>query len=173
MALSAAFAGAEDRAGDAVSRKGRAGCHRRSTADERQIAEKVIAAAGDRIKVAGDILAFDDFFRADDQLAYDEPAFEKHIRKADAAELLAKFRDRLATAEPFDVPTLEALMQQFVAAEGIKIGQIIHAVRVAVTGKSVGLGLFDTLAILGRERALRRIEQAMARLSQANCGNRA
>ena len=127
-------------------------------AEQRQIAEKVIAAAGDRIKVAGDILAFDDFFRADDQLIYDEPSFDKHIRQADAAALLAKFRDRLATAEPFDAPTLEAAMQQFVAAEGIKIGQIIHPVRVAVTGKSVGLGLFDTLAILGRERALRRIE---------------
>ena len=37
-------------------------------------------------------------------------------------------------------------------AEGIKIGQIIHAVRVAVTGKAVGFGLFETLAILGKER---------------------
>ena len=57
-------------------------------------------------------------------------------------------------------------MQQFVAAEGIKIGQIIHPVRVAVTGKSVGLGLFDTLAILGKQRALRRIELAMSRATQ-------
>jgi len=131
------------------------------TVEQRQIAEKVIAAAGDRIKVAGDILAFDDFFRPDDQLAYDEPSFEKHIRKADAVALLGRFRDSFATTEPFDVPTLEATMQQFIAAEVIKINHIIHAVRVAVTGKSVGLGLFDTLAILGRERALRRIERAM------------
>jgi glutamyl-tRNA synthetase len=131
------------------------------TTEQRRTAEKVIAAAGDRIKVAGDILAFDDFFRDDDQLAYDEPSFEKHIRKADAAALLGRFRDCLATAEPFDVPTLESTMQAFVAAEGIKISQIIHPVRVAVTGKSVGLGLFDTLAILGRERVLRRIERAM------------
>ena len=54
-------------------------------------------------------------------------------------------------------------MHEFVAAEGIKIGEIIHAVRVAVTGKSVGLGLFDTLAILGRESALRRIDRALAK----------
>ena len=132
--------------------------------EQRQIAEKVIAAAGDRIKVAGDILAFDDFFRGDDQLIYDEPSFDKYVRNPDAAALLTKFRDCLATVEPFDVPTLEATMQQFVAAEGIKIGQIIHPVRVAVTGKSVGLGLFDTLAILGRQRALRRIEVTMARI---------
>jgi glutamyl-tRNA synthetase len=123
----------------------------------------VIVAAGDRIKVAGDVLAFPEFFQNDDPLAYDEQAFEKHLREGDGSALLAKFRERLATVEPFDVPTLESLMQGFVADEQIKIGQIIHPVRVAVTGKSVGLGLFDTLAILGQQRCLRRIDRAMAR----------
>ena len=101
------------------------------------------------------------FLPDDDELEYDEQAVEKHLRQGGGSELLAKFRDRLAAAEPFDAATLEALMHNFVAAEQIKIGQIIHAVRVAVTGKSVGLGLFDTLAILGRERSLRRIENAI------------
>ncbi len=133
------------------------------TLDEQQTTEKVITAAGDRIKVAGDILAFADFFQNDDQLVYDEPAFDKHIRQGDGTELLAKFRDRLAAAESFDAATLESLMQQFVAQEQIKIGQVIHPVRVAVTGKAVGLGLFDSLAILGKERCLRRIERALAR----------
>ena len=59
--------------------------------------------------------------------------------------------------------TLEAAMQEFVAAEQIKIGQIIHAVRVAVTGKSIGLGVFDSLAILGKPRCLRRIKRALAK----------
>jgi glutamyl-tRNA synthetase len=136
--------------------------HSPPAADEIQTAEKVILAAGDRIKVAGDILAFADFFQDDDQLPYDEAAFAKHLRQGGASGLLAKFRDRLSAVEPFDATTLEALMKEFVAAEQIKIGQVIHAVRVAVTGKAVGLGLFDTLAILGRERCLRRIERALA-----------
>jgi glutamyl-tRNA synthetase len=135
-----------------------------SSADQLAVLEKVIVAAGDRIKVAGDVLAFPEFFQNDNQLTYDEQAFEKHLREGDGAALLAKFRERLATAEPFDVPTLESLMQGFVADEQIKIGQIIHPVRVAVTGKSVGLGLFDTLAILSQQRCLRRIDRAMARL---------
>jgi glutamyl-tRNA synthetase len=134
-----------------------------SSADQSAVLEKVIVAAGDRIKVAGDVLAFPEFFQNDDPLAYDEQAFEKHLREGDGSALLAKFRERLATVEPFDVPTLESLMQGFVADEQIKIGQIIHPVRVAVTGKSVGLGLFDTLAILGQQRCLRRIDRAMAR----------
>ena len=55
-------------------------------------------------------------------------------------------------------------MHDFVAAEQVKLGQVIHAVRVAVTGKSIGLGLFDTLAILGRERCLARIDRALERI---------
>jgi glutamyl-tRNA synthetase len=51
-----------------------------------------------------------------------------------------------------------------VAAEGIKTGQIVHPLRVAVTGKSIGPGLFDTLAILGRDTCLLRIDAALARL---------
>jgi len=127
------------------------------TAEQQELIAKVIAAAGDRIKVSGDILAFDDFFQADDKIGFDEKAFDKHMN-AEGLELLAKFRDRLVKVESFDATTLDAMMHDFVATKGIKISQIIHPVRVAVTGKSIGLGLFDTLAILGRERSLRRIK---------------
>ncbi len=51
-------------------------------------------------------------------------------------------------------------MHAFVAEQGIKIADIIHPVRVAVTGKSVGFGLFDTLAILGKPQSLARIDRA-------------
>jgi glutamyl-tRNA synthetase len=131
------------------------------TGEESAIVEQVAAAAGDRIKTAGDVLAFDDFFRADDQLIYDEKALAKYLT-GDGRALLARFRGRLAAVEPFAAAPLDAAMHDFVAAEGIKIGQIIHPVRVAATGKSVGLGLFDTLAILGKDRALRRIDRALA-----------
>ena len=103
---------------------------------------------------------------SESRLRYNEAAFEKRIRKPpEAAGLLRKFRDRLATLEPFDAATLDKEMQDFVRAEGIAIGQIIHALRVAVTGKAIGFGLFDTFAILGRERSLARIDQALKRLS--------
>ena len=128
---------------------------------------KILEAAGDRVKVAGDILDYDDFFVEQD-LPYDEKAFQKRILKpADAVSLLAKFRAVLAEAESFDTATLEELLRQFVEQQGIKMGQIIHAVRVAVTGKPVGFGLFETLAILGRDRSLKRIDRCLA-LAQAS-----
>jgi glutamyl-tRNA synthetase len=126
---------------------------------------QIVAAAGDRIKVAGDVLDYRDFLVPDDQLAYDAAAFEKRLRKPpEARGLLAKFRERLAAAEAFDAASLEKLLNDFVQAEGIAVGQIIHAVRVAVTGKAVGFGLFETLAILGKEHGLARIDRALARL---------
>ncbi|HEY4311151.1 MAG TPA: glutamate--tRNA ligase [Pirellulales bacterium] len=124
---------------------------------------QVITAAGDRLKVAGDILDFSDFFLPDDQLRYDEAAFEKQLRDEEAAARLARFRDRLAKAEGFDPAALEKTLQQFVTDEEIGVGKIIHAIRVAVTGKAVGFGLFETLAHLGRETSIARIDRALAR----------
>ena len=124
----------------------------------------IVEAAGDRISIAGDILQYDDFFVADDALAYDEKRIEKRLSKPPEAKgLLAKFREQLADIEPFDQATLEPALKGFVESEEIQIGQIIHALRLAVTGKAVGFGMFDILAILGKEACLRRIDLALAR----------
>ena len=126
--------------------------------------KQIAQAAGDRIKVAGDILDYADFFVPDDKLTYDDVGFEKHIRKPpEAAVLLKKFRDQLASLDTFDAASLEKKLHDFVQAERIGIGQIIHALRVAVTGKSVGFGVFDSLAILGKQHCLARIDQALKR----------
>ena len=96
--------------------------------------------------------------------SYDDKAFDKRIRAAAAAELLGRFRIQLEAVDPFDAATLDGMMHRFIEAEAITVGQIIHAVRVAVTGKAIGFGLFDVLAILGREASLARIDRALARL---------
>jgi glutamyl-tRNA synthetase len=134
-------------------------------AEERQRAAAVVAAANERLKLAGDVLDYPELFLGDDELVYDEKAFDKRIRNApDAAGLLAALAAELAAAPAFDAAALEALCARFVAARGLGLGQIVHAVRVAVSGKAVGFGLFDILAILGRERVAARIERALARL---------
>ncbi len=134
-------------------------------ADMRLRVTQILQAAGDRIKVAGDILDHSSFFVPDDQLTYDEQAFEKRLRKPpEAASLLTKFRGQLASTDPFDAPTLEKRLHEFVQAEGIQIGQIIHALRVAITGKAIGFGVFESLAILGKDSCIARIERSLARL---------
>jgi glutamyl-tRNA synthetase len=138
-----------------------------SPGDVQEMLRQIIEAAGDRIKVAGDIIDYAAFFQADDQFPYDDKAFDKRICKPpEAARLLTGFRDRLAASTAADAGSMEKLVQDFVQAEGIEIGQIIHALRVAVTGKAVGFGLFESLAVLGRERAVARINRALGRLAK-------
>jgi len=124
---------------------------------------QILTAAGDRVKIAGDILDYDDFFVDDASLVYDEKSFNKRLRNAEGAqELLREFQQCLAAVEPFEPEEIERSLKAFVEERGIKIGQVVHAVRVAVTGKGVGFGLFETIAILGRERSLARIDRALS-----------
>jgi glutamyl-tRNA synthetase len=126
---------------------------------------QVVQAAGDRIKVAGDVLEYTNFFLPDEKLAYEEKDFDKRIRKpAEARGLLTRFRDRLIKEQPSDAASWEKLVQDFVQAEGVQLGQIIHALRVAATGKAVGFGLFESLAVLGKAHVLVRLERALARV---------
>lgn len=130
--------------------------------------QSIVIAAGDRIQIAGDILEFDDFFVDDQDLIFDEKAFGKRILKPeDAVDLLRGLREKLSGIEQFDIKTTEVVVKSFVEERGIKIGQIINALRVAVTGKGVGFGTFDTLSILGRDRCLNRIDLAIARAESA------
>jgi len=145
---------------------------------EREKARAIVAAAGERFKLAGDILDYEEFYVADDALTYDERAFDKRIRNAPGApRLLAALRDELRrgalSESPFDSPfaeiadALEGRFLHFTQSHDIGLGDIVHAVRVAVSGKAVGFGLFDILAILGRERVVARIDRALARLAAA------
>ena len=132
--------------------------------DELYRVARVVAAAGERIKVAGDIVGYAEFFQADDAFPYDEKAFRKRIAADGAGARLARFRAALETVEPYDAEALDGAMHRFVEAEDMPIGRIIHAVRVAVTGKAVGFGLFEGLEILGRDACLARIDRALGEL---------
>ena len=140
-----------------------------ASAAGRELVRGIVAAAADRIKVAGDILDYDEFFVSDAALTYDPKAFDKRIRTAAGAPaLLAELHSALAAlpaGAAFDAAAVEKLLNDFVAARALGLGAIVHAVRVAVAGKPVGFGLFDILALLGRERVLARLARIAGLLS--------
>jgi len=74
---------------------------------------------------------------------------------------LSKFSEQLKSLNDFDSATLETTLKQWIESEGIGIGKIIHGLRVAVTGRPVGLGIFETMAMIGKETVLRRIASAI------------
>jgi glutamyl-tRNA synthetase len=135
------------------------------TEDQASYIRRILASCSDRVKVAGDILQFDDFFVSDDQLVYDQAAWDKKFAgDANARALLADYRPVLASATTFEAAALESQLKEFLAQRNAKIGQIIAALRLAVTGKQVGFGMFETIEILGRDRVLARIDRALAKV---------
>lgn len=126
--------------------------------------EKTVAAAGDRIKVSGDVLDFDEFFADDANFPIDEKAWNKRI--VDDADAVGRLADFLAELEAipeaeFVASTLDAALHAFLEKRELKPAQLIHALRVASTGKGVGVGMFDALEILGKDRATKRIRRAL------------
>jgi glutamyl-tRNA synthetase len=123
---------------------------------------RVVEALGDRIKVFGDILLQGSFFFGE-EVTYDDKAFQKRVMAAGAADKLAEYRAWLAAREVFDAASLERDTAGWLAERGWALGDIVHAVRVAATGAAGGPGLFDCLALIGRDVSVRRIDRALAR----------
>jgi glutamyl-tRNA synthetase len=133
--------------------------------------QAIAEAAQERIELAGDILAYPELFSGQ-PLDLDEAAWRKHlVQDSAAAELLAGFRQRMEEVSPFKARQLEDALREYVAQRGVKIGQIIHALRVSITGKTVGFGIFETMEIVGRETCLDRIDQSLDRIG-AETGDR-
>jgi glutamyl-tRNA synthetase len=93
-----------------------------------------------------------------EHVEYDPAAVQKHLSNDTIGARMEALRAALAAAEPFDASTTEATLRRVASEQGTGAGPLIHATRVAVTGAAVSPGLFEVLALLGRERTLARID---------------
>ena len=100
-----------------------------------------------------------------DTVEYEQEAIDKHLASPDLGSHVAALVTTLRSVTPFDEPHVEAAVRGSAAERGIKAGQLIHATRVAVTGRTTSPGLFEVLALLGRERTLARLERLTAFLT--------
>ena len=122
----------------------------------------IIEATEQRMTVAGDILDYTDFFVTDDALTYDQDAYTKHITEnEDANSILTDFRQIVESANPFEKETIEAAMRAYIDQKEIKFRAIVHPIRIALTGKTVGFSLFDTIALTGQESCLARLDRIL------------
>ncbi|MBV9005413.1 MAG: glutamate--tRNA ligase, partial [Solirubrobacterales bacterium] len=93
----------------------------------------------------------------------DARAFQKVICSDGGVENLEAAREALASAEPFTVENVEAALRGVVEALGAKPGKVFQPVRVAIAGTTVSPGIFESVALLGQEETLARIDRALDR----------
>jgi glutamyl-tRNA synthetase len=95
--------------------------------------------------------------------ADDLAAFQRVIESDGGVEILGSARDALSEADPFNEETVEAALRGVVERSGLKPGKVFQPVRVAISGTTASPGIFESVALLGREEALARIDRALNR----------
>jgi len=96
-----------------------------------------------------------------DAVEYEQEAVDKHLSSPDLSGHMAALVEALAAVAPFDEVQVEAAVRGTATARGIKAGALIHATRVAVTGRTASPGLFEVLTWLGPERTRARLTRLL------------
>ncbi|GLX02597.1 glutamate--tRNA ligase [Microtetraspora sp. NBRC 16547] len=129
---------------------------------DRETFARVAELAQTRVAVLSEITANVDFLFLDEPV-HDQASWDKAM-KPGAAEILSGYAERLQEVS-WDPESLKTALEEVGAAHGLKLGKAQAPVRVAITGRTVGLPLFESIEVLGRERALERLRTALAKLS--------
>lgn len=137
---------------------------------ERPISEeyvrRIVPLIQERIATLREVAAYTDFFFLD-TLQYD-PALlvGKKMTPQSTPAALNVAHERLSALESFDADSLEGTLRPLAEQIGLKTGQLFGALRVAVTGRPAAPPLFQTMEVLGKEKCLRRLEAALAKLEE-------
>jgi glutamyl-tRNA synthetase len=128
--------------------------------DDEQLLEGVIVAQRERAKTLKEMAENSRFFFTDD-IRVDPKAVAKHLTP-DGLGGLAKVRARLAALKEWQAPAINDALNALATELQVGLGKIAQPLRVAVTGTAVSPPIDATLALLGRERALARLDAALA-----------
>lgn len=122
----------------------------------RDYLERVVELFKTRLNKLEDLLDWGYFFFYDD---YEYAPDTEEILKKDLREEVGQLKETLFSLQSFDKETIEKEFRLLAEKLGLKARDLVHPVRVALTGKRIGPGLFETMEVLGKERVLRRLER--------------
>jgi len=120
--------------------------------------ESVLEALKARSRRVSD-LARDSGIFLGDGFEYNQEAVAKHLKDPEIPARMAALKEALARVEPFEEAATEESLRSVAESLGIAAAKLIHPLRVALTGQAVSPGVFSVLVLVGRERALRRIDR--------------
>ena len=131
---------------------------------DRETLVQIVPLIKERLKTLADAAERIPFFFSDD---FDYEPGELIQRKMDAEGTLGALNaaiELVGAVDPFDAATLEARLRGLADDLDIKVGQLLGTMRVATSGLKVSPPLFESLEILGRERVVRDLNRAIAKL---------
>ncbi len=133
--------------------------------EEVTYAQRVIALEAERMKLLSEVVPLTEYFFRD-TLEYEEKGVRKWFTQPYVPQMLEMLIERYSALEPFDVPHIEATTRAIAEELGVSAAQVIHPTRVAVSGRTVGPGLFEMIEVMGKERVLHRLRAAQEMVQQ-------
>ncbi|KPK26152.1 MAG: glutamyl-tRNA synthetase [Betaproteobacteria bacterium SG8_40] len=127
----------------------------RLTPSHRDQLRRALPLLKERAKTLKDLLDGANFIVAERPLELDAAAMK--LMDGDAMMLLSRLVPALSSVEPWSADTIEPAIKSFAEAEQLKLGKIAQPLRAALTGRTTSPGIFDVLAILGRDESLARL----------------
>ena len=94
-----------------------------------------------------------------DEIEYDEKAVEKYLKKPNSKDIISRCKAAVEACVRFDKLPIEEAYRKLADELKVKAAELIHPTRVAISGKTVGAGLFEMMEILGREKVLARLSK--------------
>lgn len=131
----------------------------------RDYLRQVITLLRTRVKTIADFGSYGGYFFRD-PVSYDEAARAKYWHDPLTGTWLAQCAEELEKLPVFNAAEIENRVRAWAEKSGVPAAKLIHAARLAITGFSVSPGLFDTMAVLGRETVVRRLRQAISHASK-------
>jgi glutamyl-tRNA synthetase len=133
--------------------------------EQREYITRVVEIVRTRVKTLAEIADASDYFFSDD-FTYEEKGVRKHFSKSGVDRLLSAAAQRLEPLEPYETRVLEDAYRDLSTKLGVSAGEIIHPTRLALSGRTMGPGLFELMAVLGKKKTLQRLERAVQFIRQ-------
>lgn len=127
---------------------------------EEDYAKRALVSCQEKVKTLVELAEMADFYFRD-EVTVDEKATKKCFKEG-YREILSEVLSLLQGLEPFDHDTVEKALNEFSERKEIKFGKIAQPLRAALTGTMVSPGIYDVVAILGKDRVIQRIQRALS-----------
>ncbi|MEO0250760.1 MAG: glutamate--tRNA ligase [candidate division WOR-3 bacterium] len=121
----------------------------------------------ERVKTLSELPAVTKYFFTDD-IEYDPEGLKKHLSSKEKFLLIREFTKTLVEIDSFTKERIEQKLREFATEKGVHPKELIHPIRILLTGETIGPGLFELMEVLGREACIRKLERGISILENAN-----
>lgn len=121
---------------------------------------KIIEVVGDRLKYISQIEDYADFFFLK-KVKFNQEALNKILEQTYVPSVLKKVKEKFETLKSFNGENIEKILREIAQEFNLKNGEVLHPLRIALTGKMVTPPLFETMILLGKETTIQRIGEAI------------